>query len=55
MLASREDPLHEAVAEGYPTAALLLLELPSASWREVEPGSGRIRAFLKPRELDAAT
>jgi phosphohistidine phosphatase len=54
MLARKDDPARERIAEGYPTAALLLIEFPAENWNSVQPGSGRIRAFLKPRELEAA-
>lgn len=50
-LASAEDPLAATVAEHYPTAAFALIELPVASWAQVEPNSGRIAGFLRPREL----
>lgn len=50
-ITSSGDPLHAKVANAYPTAALLVTELPARSWREIEPGTGRILSFLKPREL----
>lgn len=51
VLASAEDPLAAGVAQHYPTAAFALIELPVASWAQVEPNSGRIADFLRPREL----
>ena len=48
-----DDPLHSQVAGHFPTAALLIIELPARSWRDVEPGSGRISNYLKPRELES--
>lgn len=35
-----------------PTAALVVLELDAASWRDVEPGCGRLVELLLPRELE---
>jgi phosphohistidine phosphatase len=40
-----------AIAHHYPTAALTIIELPAKTWREVEPGSGRIALFLRPRDF----
>ena len=37
-----------------PTAALAEIALPIAHWREVEPQSGRLMRFLRPRDLDPA-
>jgi phosphohistidine phosphatase len=39
------------IADHYPTAALTIIDLPAEKWREVEPGSGRIALFLRPRDL----
>lgn len=50
-LASDEDPLAAAVAGHFPTAAFALIELRVESWKEVQPRTGRIVEFLKPREL----
>jgi len=35
-----------------PTAALVILELDVASWRDVEPGCGRLVELLVPRDLE---
>lgn len=51
MLAEAGEPLRESVASKYPTAALVLLELPVERWEEVRPGTARIADFLRPREL----
>jgi len=40
------------VAEGYPTAAFAVVELPAGRWDEVEPGNGKIVELTLPRELD---
>ena len=40
-----------AVADHYPTAALTIIDLPATTWREVEPGTGRIALFVRPKDL----
>ena len=40
------------VAEGYPTAALAVIELPSQRWSDMDSGSGEIVELILPRELD---
>ncbi len=51
ILAIAGEPFYDAVAEHYPTAALLLIELTVGTWREIAPGTGAIVDFIKPREL----
>lgn len=41
----------DKIAEKFPTGALAVLELPSETWAAVEPGSGRLTAFVRPRDL----
>src|SRR4051812_46031053 len=41
MLASSEDVLHADLADQFPTAAAVLIELPAAHWTDVESGTGR--------------
>lgn len=43
---------HARVAQGYPTGALAIVELPAASWAGIEPASGKIVDLILPRELD---
>lgn len=43
-----------AVRDGLPTAALVAIELPVASWREVTPRQGRIARFETPATLGDA-
>lgn len=50
-LIDEDDALSRSVADSYPTAALALIELSAERWADVEPGTGRITAFLKPRDL----
>ena len=40
------------VAEGYPTAAFAIVELPTDEWAESEPGSGQLIELIFPRDLD---
>jgi phosphohistidine phosphatase len=51
-LASSKDALHAKLADQFPTAAAVLIELPAAYWPDVKPGTGRILWLLKPRELE---
>jgi phosphohistidine phosphatase len=51
-LARGEDELRTRVSDNLPTAALALIELPTARWSEIEPGTGRIAELILPRELD---
>jgi phosphohistidine phosphatase len=36
----------------FPTAAIAVLGFNVAQWRDLEPGSGVLRAFVRPRDLD---
>ena len=53
-LAAEKDPLRTDVAAHFPTAAAVLLELPVKRWEELQPGTGKITAYLKPREIAKA-
>ena len=35
----------------FPTAALAEIEFEAASWRDVAPGTGRLRRFVRPKDL----
>ena len=43
--------LREEVAHKYPTAALAEISFDVEDWADVTPGSGRLRSFVKPRDL----
>lgn len=43
--------LRSRVGEGFPTAAVAMIELPAVRWSDTEPGSGLIRELILPREL----
>jgi phosphohistidine phosphatase len=47
-------PLREALELKYPTATLAEIALPAERWRDVADGSGQIRRFIRPRDLDPA-
>lgn len=49
---TRGGTLREEAAIKYPTATLAEIELPAASWRAVEAGTGRLARFIRPRDLD---
>jgi phosphohistidine phosphatase len=50
-LTRADDPLYLTVAAHYPTGALYQAELPVRSWGDIDPGSGSVRHFIKPREI----
>ena len=37
--------------EKFPTAALAVLEFDADDWRQVVPGKGDLKAFVRPRDL----
>ena len=43
--------LREEVAHKFPTAALAEISFDVDDWREIAPGKGRLRSFVKPRDL----
>jgi len=44
--------LRDSVAEKYPTATLAEIALPAERWAEVGEGTGELRRFIRPRDLD---
>jgi phosphohistidine phosphatase len=44
--------LHDALAEKYPTATLAEIALPAQAWADVREGTGELRRFIRPRDLD---
>jgi phosphohistidine phosphatase len=54
ILLSRDDndPAREEISVKYPTATLTEIVFPVESWSEVREGAGRIRRFIRPRDLD---
>lgn len=52
-LARRDgDRLRGEVELKYPTGTVAEIELPAGHWAEVKEGTGRIRRFIRPRDLD---
>jgi len=41
------------LAEGLPTAGLVVIDLPGKNWRALSPGSGRLTHFATPRRVEA--
>ena len=50
-LASGPAELREEVAHKFPTAALAEISFDVENWKDVAPGTGRLRSFVKPRDL----
>jgi len=44
--------LRAQVAIKYPTGTLAEIELPAERWARIEPATGRIARFIRPRDLD---
>jgi len=36
----------------FPTAALAEIEFEAAAWRDIAPGTGRLKRFVRPKDLD---
>lgn len=47
-----ENGLFDEVMQKYPTAAFAVFELDIENWDELEPGSGKLLHFARPRDLD---
>lgn len=44
--------LVDDIAEKFPTAALAVIDFDAKRWTDIEPGTGRIVAFFRPKELE---
>jgi phosphohistidine phosphatase len=51
VLTGGPDDLREEVAHKYPTGALAEISFDVGDWPGVAPGTGRLRTFVKPRDL----
>jgi phosphohistidine phosphatase len=51
LMLSRGGPLHDQVAEKYPTGALAEIAFPVESWSDVVESGGTLERFLRPRDL----
>jgi len=47
-----EPGLAAELSAKYPTGALAVIDFPQAGWSHIDPHSGYLAAFLKPRDLD---
>ncbi len=54
LLTPDADPLREEAEIKYPTATIAVLDLAVDAWRDVQPGLATLRAFVRPRDLDAS-
>jgi len=50
----REGPLHDEIAEKYPTGALTEIAFEAERWQDIQEGAGTIHRFIRPRDLDPA-
>ncbi|WP_174274228.1 SixA phosphatase family protein [Sphingomonas bacterium] len=54
LVPAQADGDRSAVEEKYPTASVAQIDLDSPHWADVTPGAGRLRRFVRPRDLDPA-
>lgn len=47
----KERARHEALEEKFPTCALAILDFDINRWRDVEPGSGKLTDFVRPKDI----
>lgn len=52
LVGSGEEAARAALAEKFPAGALAHIAFDAADWSEAAPGSGRLVAFVSPRELE---
>ncbi len=52
LIGSGNPEIIDEIGVKFPTAALAVIDVALADWRNLEPGSGRVVAFFRPRELD---
>jgi phosphohistidine phosphatase len=46
-----EEKSHKRMREKYSTGALAVLKVPAKSWRDVRLGTGRLKDFMRPKDL----
>jgi len=49
-----DDATRDRVEEKFPTASLAELQFEVDHWADIQPGSGRLTRFVRPRDLDPA-
>lgn len=47
----KERARHEALEEKFPTCALAILDFDIGRWRDVEPGTGKLVDFVRPKDI----
>jgi phosphohistidine phosphatase len=47
----REQGLHELLDEKFPTAALAVIDFEISNWKKLQPCSGRLVDFVRPKDL----
>jgi phosphohistidine phosphatase len=52
LIGSGNQALAAEIAARFPTAGLAVIDFDIASWRDLRPGTGRIVAFFRPRDLE---
>ena len=46
-----EEKLRRRMSEKFSTCALAAIEAPAKSWRALKPGSGKLKDFMRPKDL----
>jgi phosphohistidine phosphatase len=47
----KERARHEALEEKFPTCALAILDFDVGRWRDIMPGAGKLKDFVRPKDL----
>ena len=47
----KERARHEALEEKFPTCALAILDFDVGRWRDITPGAGKLKDFVRPKDL----
>lgn len=53
LVGSADDQTVRQIAAKFPTAALAVIDFDTRIWGEIQPKSGRLEAFIRPRDLEA--
>jgi phosphohistidine phosphatase len=54
LVGSADDKTALQIAAKFPTAALAVIGFDTRTWSEIQPKSGRLEAFIRPRDLEEA-
>jgi len=52
LIGSSDDAIAQELAAKYPTGALAVIDFELSEWRFIRPKSGRLAAFMRPRDLE---